>query len=56
MNNLIKTCYYFKDIDAHYATMRKLESLYFQKYTASLAETPCEHGMHGRPGGPEMPG
>jgi len=40
MNNLIKTCYYFKDIDAHYATMRKLESLYFQKYTASLAEDP----------------
>jgi enamine deaminase RidA (YjgF/YER057c/UK114 family) len=40
MNNLIKTCYYFKDIDAHYATMRKLESLYFQKYTARLAEDP----------------
>ena len=40
MNNLIKTCYYFKDIDAHYATMRKLESLYFQKFTASLAEDP----------------
>jgi len=40
MNNLIKTCYYFKDIDAHYATMRKLESLYFQKCTASLAEDP----------------
>lgn len=40
MNNLIKTCYYFKDIDAHYATMRKLESEYFQKFTASLAEDP----------------
>jgi len=40
MNNLIKTCYYFKDIDAHYATMRRLESLYFQKFTASLAEDP----------------
>jgi 2-iminobutanoate/2-iminopropanoate deaminase len=40
MNNLIKTCYYFKDMDAHYPTMRKLESLYFQKYTASLAEDP----------------
>jgi enamine deaminase RidA (YjgF/YER057c/UK114 family) len=40
MNNLIKTCYYFKDIDAHYTTMRKLESLYFQRYTPSLAEDP----------------
>ncbi len=40
MNNLIKTCYYFRDIDAHYTTMRKLESLYFQRYTPSLAEDP----------------
>ena len=40
MNNLIKTSYFFKDMDAHYTAMRKLESLYFQKYTASLAEDP----------------
>ncbi len=40
MNNLIKTCYYFKDMDAHYSTMRKMESEYYQKHTASLAENP----------------
>ncbi len=40
MNNLIKTCYYFKDMDAHYVTMRRLESLYFQEFTASLSADP----------------
>ena len=40
LKTLIKTCYFFRDMDAHYATMRRLESEYYQHYAPSLAADP----------------
>jgi len=40
LNTLIKTTYFFKDMDADYATMRRMESEFYQEFAPALAADP----------------